>query len=86
MVLAENRSERRVAGNIRTLVLKWRDDSSEGNAQANAFLPSEARDARRVARNIGGSCPDIAFANSRHRHRIARPQRENRSDAQRLTI
>src|SRR5260370_38639004 len=28
-----------------------------------------------------GSCPDAAFANSRHRHRISRPRRDNRSDA-----
>jgi hypothetical protein len=34
-----------------------------------------------IARDIGGSCPDVAFANSRHRHGITRPQRENRSDA-----
>jgi len=30
--------------------------------------------------------PDVAFAYSRHRHRIIRPQRENRSDAARITI
>jgi hypothetical protein len=45
MVLAENRSECRVAGTIhslRLLVIKWCDDS-EGDAQANAFLRSEAR-------------------------------------------
>jgi hypothetical protein len=54
---------------------------ASGGAQANALLPSEARGARRIARDIGGSRPNLAFANSRHRHRIIRPQRENRSDA-----
>src|SRR5690242_3292026 len=56
------------------LVLEWRDDASEGDAQANAFLPSEARGGSRIARDIGGSRPDVAYANSRHRHRIPRPQ------------
>jgi Transposase domain (DUF772) len=40
---------------------------SEGDAQASAFLPSEARGARRIARDIGGSCPDVAIQ-SGHRH------------------
>jgi hypothetical protein len=48
--------------------------------------PSEARSTRCIARDIGGFCPDVAFANSRHRHRITRPQRENRRDAQELNI
>jgi hypothetical protein len=61
MVLAENRSERRVAGTfvLAPLVLKWRDEASESGAQANALRPSEARGARRIARDIGGSCPDV---------------------------
>jgi hypothetical protein len=58
----------------------------KGDAQANAFIPSEARGGHRIARDIGGSCATVAFANRRHRHRISRPRRANRSDPARLEI
>src|ERR1019366_8427977 len=51
-----------------------------------SFLPSETRRALRVARDVGSFRPGVAFANSRHRHRITRPQRENRSDGARLEM
>jgi hypothetical protein len=53
MVRAENRSERLVAGNIVLAppVLNLRDDASEGDSHANAFLPSKAQGARRIARD-----------------------------------
>jgi hypothetical protein len=67
---------------------RWfsRDDASEGDARAKRFLPSEAR---RAFASLG--CRQLpprrlAFANSTHRDRINRPQRENRSDAARLEM
>jgi len=56
MVRAENRSERRVAGNIRTSAsrLNWRNDALR--RRCSGPLPSRARAARRIASNIGGFC------------------------------
>ena len=87
MVRAENRSERRVAANIRTcacdsqLALATRIQKA---MLRQRFLPSEVRGARRIGLEL---LPlDVAFANGRHRHRITRSQRENPNDAARFTI
>ncbi len=37
------------------------------------FLTLEVRGAIHPANNIGGFCPDVVFAQNRHRHRITRP-------------
>ena len=80
MVLTKNRPEFAVTCGIRTRRRRFLTDFyeySEGRYSRYAFIQSEARGARRIARDMGGCRPDVAFANTRYRHRITRPQREN---------